>query len=316
VPDAGTVLDDRLHQLVGQLHAAEQAVRAGGEDGVHDLRVAMRRLRSLLRTFRPLLDPAAVPAAERVREELQWAGGRLSAVRDLEVVHGRLDGVVAPAGAPDAAAEAAVEAEPDSAAAACACVVPASVTEQLARHRERAGAAARTQVDRLLASARYEQLLADLEALDRELSWERVTGKAARDRLRRDWRRVRRRARAADRSGHDPQREVALHDVRKAAKRARYAAEALEPAFGERAARMAALAERVQDALGSHRDTLLTRDLLHRLATDPEEPADREHVFALGRLHAGEEARGAEFLAAYAEARAELERTKHRRWLR
>jgi CHAD domain-containing protein len=189
------------------------------------------------------------------------------------------------------------------------------VTEQLVRHREGAGAAARAEVDRLLASARYEQLLADLETLDRELSWERVTGKAARDRLRRDWRRVRRRARAADRSGDGPQREVALHDVRKAAKRARYAAEALEPAFGERAARMAALAERVQDALGSHRDTLLTRDLLHRLATDPE-PDDREHVFALGRLHAEEQARGEESLAAYAAARAELERTKHRRWLR
>jgi CHAD domain-containing protein len=307
VPDPAAVLDDRLHELVGQLHAAEQAVRAGGEEGVHDLRVAMRRIRSLLRTFRPLLDPAAVPATERMREELQWAGGELSAVRDLEVVHGRLDAIPAPAGGPDTV-------RLDAMAAPSG--VPASVTEQLARHRARAGAAARAQVERLLSSARYEQMLADLDALAGGLSWEGVTEEAARDRLRGDWRRVRRRARAADRAGPGPEREAALHDVRKAAKRARYAAEALAPALGDRAARMAGLAERMQDALGAHRDTLLTRGLLHRLAAAPQEPADLEHVFALGRLHAEEQARGEESLAAYAAARAELERTRHRRWLR
>jgi CHAD domain-containing protein len=194
--------------------------------------------------------------------------------------------------------------------------IPASVTERLARHREESGRAARHQVERLLASERYQQMVADLDALAGDLSWERVTKGAARDRLRRDWRRVRRRARAADGSGSGPEREAALHDVRKSAKRARYAAEALSPALGDRAARMAVLAERVQDTLGSHRDTLLTRDLLHRMATAPQEPADREHLFALGRLHAGEEASGEESLAAYDEARAELERKKHRRWLR
>ena len=48
----------------------------------------------------------------------------------------------------------------------------------------------------------------------------------------------------------------------------------------------------------THRDTLLTRDLLHRLA--PGGGADEEPVFALGRLHAREERRGEESLFDYA----------------
>ena len=56
---------------------------------VHDMRVAVRRLRSLLRTARPLLDR---PWAESVRAELDWLAGRLGVVRDLDVLieHSRL----------------------------------------------------------------------------------------------------------------------------------------------------------------------------------------------------------------------------------
>ena len=106
-----------------------------------------------------------------------------------------------------------------------------------------------------------------------------------------------------------------LHEVRKAAKRARYAAEALAPALGDRALRQAGVAEQVQDALGTHRDTLLTRRLLHRLGVD-EPDTDAEHVFALGRLHAREERRGEEALYDYARACEEMDRKRHRRWLR
>ena len=291
MPDPGAVLDERLCQLAAELRAAEQVVRDAGEEGVHDLRVAMRRIRSLLRTFRPLFDPDVVAQTEALRGELKWAGGQLSAVRDLEVIHGRLDAASTPG-------------------------APSSVSDRLDKHREQAGTAARAQVEQLLASDRYTRMLADLDALAEDLAWDRVTAKAARKRLRKDWRRVRSRARTADRTGPDEERELALHDVRKAAKRARYAAEALAPAFGEPAGRMAGLAEQVQDTLGSHRDTLLTRGLLHRLGVEEGAPTDSEHVFTLGRLHAWEQARGDESLEAYAEARAELERKKHRRWLR
>lgn len=293
-PAPDQVLRDRLAGLAAAVRAAESRVRSDQPEGVHDLRVAMRRTRSLLRTFRSLLGPDVVPETERMRAELRWAGGELSAVRDLEVVHGRLD------------AEGADEpGEP----------LPAPVVARLEQHREEAGAAARAQVDRLLGSDRYLRMLDDLDVLTERISWEEVTVPAARERLRKDWRRARRRAEAA-RDAAPGEEERALHEVRKAAKRARYAAETLAPALGDNAGRMAGVAERVQDTLGGHRDTLLTRELLHRLGVDESWGDDVESVFALGRLHALEQARGAEALEDYERAREEMDRKRHRRWLR
>jgi CHAD domain-containing protein len=289
-PSPAAVVRDRVRGLTAQVRDADGIVREGGPEGIHELRVAMRRLRSLLSSFRPLLPPDVVTDTERLRAELRWAAGELSAVRDLEVVHGALF----------------VAAADES--------LPQSVEARLGRHREEAGQAARRQVVDLLASERYARLLDDLDALPHRVEWGAVTGEAARLRLRKDWRRMRRQAEAADdlAPGADP--EVALHEVRKAAKRARYAAETLAPALGGEARRMAEVAEQVQDALGTHRDTLLTRSLLHRLGL--EEGADEEHVFGLGRLYAREERRGEESLYDYARAHVEMDRPEHRRWLR
>ena len=50
---------------------------------MHDMRVAVRRLRSLLRTAEPMLDRGWV---EALRAELDWLAGRLGDVRDLDVM--------------------------------------------------------------------------------------------------------------------------------------------------------------------------------------------------------------------------------------
>ena len=47
------------------------------------MRVAIRRLRSALRTFTPVLDKASV---RWLREELGWLGGALGPVRDSDVL--------------------------------------------------------------------------------------------------------------------------------------------------------------------------------------------------------------------------------------
>lgn len=287
-PAPRRVLRNRLRDLAAQVRDADRMVREDDPDGVHALRVAMRRTRSLLLTFRSLIGDDALPEAERIRAELRWAGGELGAVRDLEVVHGQLF--------EDSVAE----------------QVPESVAARLVRHREEAGRAARLQVADLLGSQRYARMLGDLEQLAGHVAWDGATTDAVRRQLRDDWRRLRRRAKAAD-AGTPAEHEVALHEVRKAAKRARYAGEALAPALGERAQQLADVAVQVQDALGAHRDTLLTRELLHRLAA--EEGGDEEHVFALGRLHALEQLRGEEALADYERVRAELDRKRLRRWL-
>ena len=289
-PAPAAVVRDRVRALTSQVRDADGTVREGGPEGIHELRVAMRRLRSLLSSFRSLLPGDVETETERLREELRWAAGELSAVRDLEVVHDALFVAVADES------------------------LPRSVEARIERHREEAGQAASLQVADLLSSERYARLLDDLDALPDLVDWRAVTRKTARKRLRKDWRRLRRRAEAAEDLPPAEDPEVALHEVRKAAKRARYAAETLTPAFGTDAQRMAEVAEQVQDALGTHRDTLLTRSLLRRLGL--EEDADEEHVFGLGRLYAREERRGQESLYDYARARLELDRKRYRRWLR
>ena len=63
-------------------------------EGVHQARVATRRLRSDLRTFGSLLDPEWVRA---LREELGWLAGNLGAVRDDDVLLARMRNACGPA---------------------------------------------------------------------------------------------------------------------------------------------------------------------------------------------------------------------------
>ncbi len=69
---------------------ADVGVRRDLPDSVHQMRVACRRLRSALKTFRPLLDAEAV---EYLRGELQWLASELGEVRDTEVQRARLCGL-------------------------------------------------------------------------------------------------------------------------------------------------------------------------------------------------------------------------------
>ncbi len=147
-------------------------------------------------------------------------------------------------------------------------LVLGAVQARLDDHRRHGRPDAAARVDRLLGSERWRALLTDLGRLPERS----VTGSTddARRRLRKDWRRMRRRAVvAAHTVGDERAHEAALHEVRKAAKRARYAAETLGPMFGDDAARMEKAAEAVQQTLGDHRDTLLTREVLRGLGGSP-----------------------------------------------
>jgi CHAD domain-containing protein len=71
----------------------DPGVRLGDEpEHVHQARVGTRRLRSDLRTFRPLLD---VDWTSRIRDELGWLAGALGEVRDADVLKERLEGQIA-----------------------------------------------------------------------------------------------------------------------------------------------------------------------------------------------------------------------------
>jgi CHAD domain-containing protein len=88
-------------------------------------------------------------------------------------------------------------------------------------------------------------------------------GKALPAAVGRAYRRTRRRMRRVGRAQAGQAHDVALHETRKAAKRARYAAEAVRPALGKKdgrkARRFAKRMKDVQSLLGSHQDAVLAQ---------------------------------------------------------
>ena len=133
-------------------------------------------------------------------------------------------------------------------------------------------------LDRLvLASQRPRLLLRVDDADDDELM------RAA---VRRPWERLNE---SVDALPPDPT-DSALHDIRIRAKRARYAAEAVDPAFGKPARAFAPALVDVQDMLGEHQDAVVAGEWLRRAAAQ----SDHGHEgFAAGVL-AAIEARAAQ----------------------
>ncbi len=83
---------ERLSAFFAQRHAdvvdAAARVKAGDDvEAVHDLRVAIRRLRTVLRAAGPMLAPAWT---EPLREELDRLGPALGPLRDLDVLTAHL----------------------------------------------------------------------------------------------------------------------------------------------------------------------------------------------------------------------------------
>ena len=85
------------------------------------------------------------------------------------------------------------------------------------------------------------------------------------------------------------ERDIALHDVRKKAKRLRYAAEATSPGLGEDASALAAIAAHVQRALGEHQDSVMSQQRLREYAARAQARGDTD--FPYGRMHDLERAR-------------------------
>jgi len=264
----------------------EPGLRTGTDpEDVHQARVATRRLRSDLRTFDEFV---AADWAVELRTELQWLGGELGAVRDLEVMRDRLQ------------SHAASLPDPEAESARHAVARLASETEL-----------ARARIIAALGSTRYAAARAAmLEAADHprtNAAASEPAPRALRAVVRRPWKRL---ARAAGALGEEPTDEE-LHAVRVRVKRARYATEAAAAVFGRPARRLAAALAHVQDVLGEHQDAVVARQWLVKAAI--EAPAE---AFAMGALaqyewRAAREARAA-FPAAWSAAR----RPGLRTWMR
>ncbi|NYV77598.1 CHAD domain-containing protein, partial [Streptomyces sp. UH6] len=84
-----------------------------------------------------------------------------------------------------------------------------------------------------------------------------------------------------------PERDTALHEARKKAKRTRYAAEAARSALGKKARRLADDAKSLQRPLGEHQDSVMARQALRSLAQDAGKAGESQ--FTWGVLYGREE---------------------------
>ena len=288
-PPAALTVEDLVHVALSlpavDLLRNDAGVRIGDDpEAVHKMRVATRRLRSDLRTFRPVLDQVWV---EPLRGELGWLGTELGAVRDADVM---LDGLREAAGDLPGT---------DRAAAA-------RVLDKLARQRD----ASLTALRASMSSKRYVKLLDDVVAAG--VSPMIVPGVAQdpatslRRLMDRPWRRLKRRCgKLGPRSA-----DAELHRARILAKRARYAADALAPAFGRRAGRFAEAAADLQDVLGEQHDAVVAAAWL-RSAAIGSSPAV---AFAAGLMSAKEHGVARTKRASWRRAWKRLDRPKSRFW--
>ncbi|WP_314619240.1 CYTH and CHAD domain-containing protein [Streptomyces stackebrandtii] len=268
---AGHAVLAYAREQVDAIVELDPAVRRDLPDAVHQLRVACRRLRSAFRSYRKVLDR---DATEPVGAELKWLAGELGAARDQEVLAERLRGRI------DA--------------------LPRTLRLGPVRGRLRSWAAVRARGGRhrtlaALESARYLALLDTLDELLADPPLRKAAARDARAVLARavlkDHARLAARVDRALALDPGQDRDLALHAARKAAKRARYAAEAAAPALGKPARRLAKRVKSVQSLLGEHQDGVVAREALRELATQAH--AAGESAFTWGLLHGREEAEAA-----------------------
>jgi CHAD domain-containing protein len=267
---AADVLGRYLAAEAAAMVAADPRVRQDLQDSVHKMRVASRRLRSTLKTFGPLLDDARAGALDA---ELRWIAGVLGEVRDREVQLERFT--------------TAVENQP-------ADLVMGPVKQRIASTLQPELVNARKRLLTALRGARYRALLGDLDSFVTDPPYTEPAQRAARDvlpqRVAKTYRSLQRRLAMAHDARPGAERDEAYHRARKAAKRLRYAGEALSEDFGKDAKRLAKRAEAMQELLGEYQDGVVSRVLLRGLAVKAQATSG-ESAFTFGILLGLEQAR-------------------------
>ena len=268
---------------VASLLRRDPQIRVGDDpENIHKARVETRRLRTMLRIFRRLLD---ADWASSLRTELGWLADELGGVRDRQVLLARLQGKAAD--------------------------LPAGDHPALARLTERLAVEADAALNGLLLALRsdryadlLERLVAAAQAPVMVVDGAKPASNIIPALTARAWRKLRKSVKAVPAEASDTE----LHRIRILAKRARYAAEAAEPVGGKRAAAFARLATRLQDVLGEHQDSINAQTWLRAAAEPPQ-------AFVAGELCAMERATAVEARKVWPEAWAALDRRRLRTWM-
>ena len=235
-------------------------VRRDEPDAVHQMRVATRRARSALQAFGGVINR---DTTRPLCAELRWLAAELGQARDTEVLLARLTAELA---------------------AIPPALVVGPVQARIAAHFTAELIQARRAALNALDGQRYLRLLDGLHAL---LANPPLTPLVIRDAggalAKPVWRAARRLQRALAAVPGAEGRDTAIHEARKATKRARYAAEAAVPAVGSTAKRQATQAKELQQLLGDHHDSVVARMVLLDLARMAR--AAGEDTFTYGLMH-------------------------------
>jgi CHAD domain-containing protein len=258
-------LDVRLDSTMGELIQAainvyshriresDPGVRLGLDpEAVHNMRVATRRLRALLRLFNRFLPSSA----NRVRKNLAWLADALGGVRDLDVQMQSLE---------DVCTKAQVS-EEDFA------MIIAPLQARRSNKRFELLAA--------LNSDRYSMLIADLNGLQ-ERALIKGTRQSAVSVLPKIINRAYMRAlRDGSRITNDSSAEE-YHKLRLKCKRFRYAVDVSRNIYGKPARALCKALSELQDVLGQHQDALILVRTLHSV---PEDWGYEHHPTALDAI--------------------------------
>ncbi|MFF3150445.1 CHAD domain-containing protein [Streptomyces sp. NPDC057927] len=249
----------------------DPAVRRDVPDSVHRMRVATRRLRSTFRSYGKILDRTVT---DPIGVELKWLAAELGVDRDQEVLTEHLT--------------TALDDLPSD-------LVTGPVQARLSTWSGARRSGSRQHLIAVLDGKRYLDLLTTLDTLvagpplrgAASKKPEKVIAKA----VRKDFEKV------ADLVGEalelppGSERDLAMHDARKKAKRTRYAAEAATPALADPAADLVKSMKSLQTLLGDHQDSVMVRGALRELATEAH--AAGENAFTYGVLYGRAEQRAA-----------------------
>lgn len=295
-----SVVQQSLCGGLGRILDFDVVLRSGPANpsarAIHQTRVATRRLRSDLKTFRPVLDPIWL---EHTRSDLKWLGAVLGRVRDVDVLAERLASHGATSPLEDRGEH----------------LLLSKLAGERRRHSK--------DLQDALQSERYLDMLDRLHAgvwsppywvsPQRQQSDTDGFGPdaPARDVLPQlvdvHWRKLRRRVRRAGPRPTDAQ----LHRIRIASKEVRYAAEAAAAAIGTPARRMAHRAEDLQTVLGQHHDSVAAVGWLERVPAPGAETAS----FAAGIKVAEERHRQAKLRRRWGRSWRRLDAGKVAHWL-
>jgi inorganic triphosphatase YgiF len=277
---ARRIVARHLHRL----RLRDPGTRTGEDpEALHDMRVATRRLRAAVRIF-----AAGIPSRlqTRMTGELQWLGGLLGGVRDLDVQLAKLDGftAAAPAGfrPPLGCLHAYLDGE---------------------RTRRRAAMLAG------LDTPRYFRLLIQLERFafsrdakrPRDAAAQEPIATAGRRAIKEAFGRLRKRGKKIQAMPHPED----LHALRIRAKRLRYLLEFLQDLTGKAGRRLVKRVTELQDLLGSYHDAVVAADFVRTYVEGAGAQLPPASMVALGALVASE-------LRLAEQKRADFERTWRR----